>query len=77
MTDNNKTVFKITEHDPSIATSKHHITEEQMQRELNYYIAQKIIKSMLDNGMISEDEFNKITLENRKTFSPYLAEIML
>lgn len=39
-------------------------------------MAQKIAKAMLDKGMISIDEFNKISEKNRETFSPYLVEIM-
>lgn len=51
-------------------------TTEELQREHNYYMAQKLLKSLLDAGLISEGEFNKITEKNRQTFSPYLAEIM-
>lgn len=51
-------------------------TTEELQREHSYYMAQKLLKSLLDAGLISEGEFNKITEKNRQTFSPYLAEIM-
>lgn len=51
-------------------------TTEGLQREHSYYMAQKLLKSLLDAGLISEGEFNKITEKNRQTFSPYLAEIM-
>lgn len=51
-------------------------TTEELQREYNYHMAQKLLKSLLDIGLISEGEFNKITEKNRQTFSPYLAEIM-
>lgn len=49
---------------------------EQMQREVDYVRAQQILTSMLDKGLITLSEFNKITELNRKTFSPLLAEIM-
>lgn len=49
---------------------------EELQREHSYYMAQKLLKSLLDTGLISEGEFNKITEKNRQTFSPYLPEIM-
>lgn len=39
-------------------------------------MAQKILKSMLEKGLVSADEFNKITMKNREIFSPYLADIM-
>ena len=51
-------------------------TTEELQREYDYYMAQKLLKSLFDAGLISEGEFNKITAKKRQTFSPYLAEIM-
>lgn len=50
--------------------------EEQMQNEYNYVLAQQITKRLLEAGLITEAEFNKITAKNRKSFSPLLAEIM-
>ena len=52
------------------------ITEEQMQADFDYYLAQKMLGRMLEKGLITDDEFNKITAVNRKKFSPYLAAIM-
>ncbi len=52
------------------------MTQEQLQREYDYFMAEKITKSILKNGLITEGEFNKITLLNRQTFSPNLAQIM-
>lgn len=51
-------------------------TTEQLQRDTGYHKAQQLLQSMLDSGLISLSEYTKITLLNRKTFSPYLAEIM-
>lgn len=51
-------------------------TTEELQREYDYYMAQKLLKSLLEAGLISAGEFNKITAKNCQTFSPYLAEIM-
>lgn len=50
--------------------------EKQMQNEYNYILAQQITKRLLEAGLITKDEFNKITAKNRKSFSPLLAEIM-
>ena len=50
--------------------------QEQLQCEVDYVMAQRILESMLSKGLISLSEFNKITALNRKTFSPALAEIM-
>ena len=49
---------------------------EQLQRDAGYHKAQQLLQNLLDSGLISLSEYNKITLLNRKTFSPYLAEIM-
>lgn len=49
---------------------------EQLQRDAGYHKAQQLLQNMLDTGLISLSEYNKITLLNRKTFSPYLVEIM-
>lgn len=50
--------------------------EEELKKEYNYYLAQQLLNKLFESGMISEDEFNKITQKKRQTFSPYLAEIM-
>ena len=76
MNDENKTVTKITEPDSLPVLMKSRMTEEQLCGDYKYCRAQKIIKKMLNEGLISVDEFNKITARNRKTFSPFLAEIM-
>lgn len=76
MKDENRTVTKITEQNQFPVPLKYQMTEEQMRKDYYYYLAQKIIKLMLYKGLISVDEYNKITEKNRQTFSPYLAEIM-
>lgn len=69
-------VTKITDEQQMPISAKKVYTQEELQREYDYILAQKILKSILQKGLISVDEFNKITELNRKTFSPYLAEIM-
>ena len=49
---------------------------EQMQNEYNYVLAQQITKRLLEAGLITKDEFNKITAKNRESFSPLLGRIM-
>ena len=61
---------------PKINYEKKPIPQEQLQREVDYVRAQRIIDFMLQNGLISLSEFNKITTLNRKSFSPALAQIM-
>lgn len=52
------------------------ISREQEQAEFNYHRGQLIIKTMLNEGLISLSEYNKITELNRQYLSPFLAEIM-
>jgi hypothetical protein len=53
-----------------------YFTQERIQGDLDYRTAQTIAKKMLDDGLISVAEFNKLTAINRETFSPLFAEIM-
>ncbi|MBW8383895.1 MAG: hypothetical protein K0M69_15420 [Youngiibacter sp.] len=52
------------------------ISQEQLQHEYDYFLAQQILESMLKNNLITKSEFNKITMLNRQSFSPALASIM-
>ena len=52
------------------------VSQEQLQNEFDYVRAQRGLEAMLQKGLISMPEFNKITALNRKTFRPALAEIM-
>ena len=52
------------------------ISTEQLQREFDYIQAEKLLKKMLEGGLITEGELQKINALNRQTFSPSLAKIM-
>ena len=52
------------------------LTEEQMYNEINYYRAEKMAKKMLDKGLITADENDRILAECRRIFVPFLAELM-
>ena len=68
-------IFQVTDNYPiPIETIK--MTNSQMQKEADYYMAQKLLKQLLSAGLISLDEFDKITELNRKRFSPVLAKII-
>lgn len=71
----NKSITAVTEAVPFI-TKPEPVTQEQLQGDFDYYIAQKMLEKLREQGLISDDEFNKITALNRRKFSPYLAEIM-
>ncbi|MDQ0155631.1 SHOCT domain-containing protein [Robertmurraya andreesenii] len=57
-------------------TARKRVSQEQLQREFDYIQAEKLLRKMLEKGLITEVEFNKIDALNRQTFSPFLAEIM-
>ena len=71
-----KKVMKISDEviDKSIELKK--MSQEQLKREFDYIQAEKLLRKMLQKGLITEAEFNKIDVLNRQTFSPFLAEIM-
>ena len=54
----------------------HRLTEEQMYNEINYYRAENMAKKMLDKGLISTEEYDRILAESRQIFVPFLAELM-
>lgn len=57
-------------------TNNTKITQEEIQREVDYWRAYKILQRMLKAGLISEEEFDKIDKLNLKTFSPMYAQLM-
>ncbi len=69
-------VTKITEEITEKRIGSKSVSLEQLQREFDYIQAEKLLNKMLEKGLISEAEFNKITALNRQTFSPLLAELM-
>lgn len=52
------------------------ISQEQLEQDFAYSLAQQQLQSLLNCGLISLVEFNKIMQINRDTFSPFLVEIM-
>ena len=69
-------VTKITSLAEVPAPAAHRLTEKQLYDEINYYRAEKLTKKMLDAGLITPDEHDKILEEARKIFVPILAELM-
>ena len=51
-------------------------TPEEVQRDYDYFMAQKAAEQLLKDKRISLSEFNKLTEINRKIFYPYLVELM-
>jgi len=70
-------VTKITEMPVlRVVSNTNLITQETLQREMNYWRSEKILKKMLDEGKVSDQEFNNIRIKNRTSFSPMLAKLM-
>lgn len=51
-------------------------TEDDMRREFCYIAAGQITQKLLDKGLITPGEFDKIMAKNREKFSPLIARIM-
>jgi len=52
------------------------MSNEQMQNEINYILSVKYIQSMLDNQLITSEEFRQIDYKNRVSFQPRLMALM-
>lgn len=52
------------------------MTEEKLQNEYDFYMAESLVRMLFKEGKISEDELRKISALNRQKFSPKLSELM-
>lgn len=71
-----KKVTKLTDETIEGKVKLKGISTEQLQREFDYLMAEKLLKKMQEKGLITEGELQKINALNRQTFSPSLAKIM-
>ena len=62
--------------EPDIQAISKQITQEEIQRDIDYYMAQRIAVKLKSEGLITVDEFNKLTALNRSTFLPMNVEIL-
>lgn len=60
----------------SIETEARSFTEEKMQKDFEYEVAQMLTKRLVDNGLISEDEAVQISELNKLNFEPFYEEIL-
>jgi len=58
------------------AMSVGNITQEQLLQEFNFIQAQRITQNMLLNGLITDEEYQLILLENIITFPTLLSPII-
>ena len=52
------------------------MTLDSMQKDFEYEMAQKMTKNLLDEGLVSIDEYDRISALNREKFSPFYADLM-
>ena len=62
--------------EPDIQAISKQITQEEIQRDFDYYMAQRVAEQLKNAGLISIDEFDKLTALNRRTFLPMNVEIL-
>ena len=61
---------------PALTTPARTMTEEAMQQDFEYEMAQKFTQALFEKGLISEAEKAKISTLNREKFSPFYGDIM-
>ena len=69
-------VMTITEPGEVPMPAVHQLTEKQFYDEINYHRAEKLTKKMLEKGLITSEEHDRILAEARKIFVPFLAELL-
>ena len=52
------------------------ITQDQLQQEFNFMRAEQITRTMLNQGLITPDEYRRIMLENKVTFPTFISQIL-
>jgi len=69
--------MEVTKNTPvAVDVAPRRMTLDAMQKDFEYEIAQKLIKSLLDQGIISIDEYDRISALNAQKFSPFYADLM-
>lgn len=66
---------KIKKADKEAAKDKGGFVGGKLRDNNNYILAENLTKKLLEKGLISVDEFNKIMEKNRRTFSPLFSRI--
>lgn len=59
-----------------VATEYPRPADQEMQNEYDYILAEQMTKNLLSQGLITEDEYDKIMSKNRDSFSPLISKIM-
>ena len=50
--------------------------QQKLMDELNYHRTQKLTDALYHSGLISFEEYDKLTLKNRQSFSPVYVDLL-
>ncbi len=68
-------VTKVKPSEEESARRGHRFTEEELQNEFNYIQAGNITRKLLERGLITGDEYDRIMKLNRLSFPSFLAPL--
>jgi len=71
--------MRMTQLSPNHQTPNHKSskpTEEQLQNELHFHLAEKVLVKLREKELISHEELNQISKLNRQKFNPLLGPLM-
>lgn len=69
--------MEVTKNAPvGVDVAPRRMTLDAMQKDFEYEMAQKLTKSLLDGGMISIDEYDRISTLNQEKFYPFYGDLM-
>lgn len=71
--------MKVTKVEPGYAVTYEHtrITNEELQREYDFLLAEQYTKKLLDAGLITEEEHKLIRKSNIRYFKPLIESLEL
>ena len=52
------------------------ITDEELQNEYDFLLADQLTKKLLDAKLITQDEYHRIRKLNIQSFKPFLSKLM-
>ena len=67
---------QLTSSNQTLSNEPLKITDEQLQNELHFHLAEKTLIKLLEKELISQEEFNQISKLNRQKFNPLLGPLM-
>lgn len=69
--------MEVTKNAPvAVDVAPRRMTLDAMQKDFEYEMAQKLTKSLMDQGLISIEEYDRISTLNREKFYPFYGDLM-